>query len=274
MGAVHEALFYDKLPGNEVLCRLCPHDCRIRNGGGGACGVRFNDRGKLFTVVYDEVVSQEIDPVEKKPLFHFFPGSLAWSIATVGCNMACAFCQNWPIAQWPKEMLPRRLDQRATPPTRPVRIDLADVARQVVGERITPEEIVRNALEAGCASMAYTYTEPTVFFELAWDTAVRARESGLKNIRRTSLPSGPTSASKRWPTSSSNAASAARRSSTPRGAPSGSFPGPTFWASGCTWATRRRPWAQAARSATIMTASRSGPASTRRRCRRPRWPTP
>ena len=183
MRSLHEAMFYEKLEGHEVLCTLCPHDCRIRDGGRGACGVRFNDRGSLYTVVYDKVVSRQIDPVEKKPLFHFFPGSSAYSIATVGCNMRCSFCQNWVVSQWPKEMLPKSLDEDARLAAKePVCPQLAALDDAVVGERITPEQIVGAALATGCRSIAYTYTEPTVFYELAHDTAVLARERGVKNI--------------------------------------------------------------------------------------------
>jgi len=113
---LHEAQFYEKRPGNEVLCTLCPHDCRIRDGGRGACAVRFNHGGTLYTVVYDRVVSRNIDPIEKKPFFHFLPGSRAYSIATVGCNLRCSFCQNWEISQWPKDELPRGLKEAAAEP--------------------------------------------------------------------------------------------------------------------------------------------------------------
>ena len=183
MQSLHEAQFYERLPGNEVRCTLCPHDCRIRDGGRGACAVRFNDGGVLYTLVYDKVVSREIDPIEKKPLFHFLPGSRAYSIATVGCNLRCAFCQNWEISQWPKETLPRGFaPSGATGPAEPVCPQLTAIDDAVVGERVTPQEIVDSALATGCRSIAYTYTEPTVFYELSYDTAVLARASGLKNI--------------------------------------------------------------------------------------------
>jgi pyruvate formate lyase activating enzyme len=179
MQALHEAQFYERLPGNEVRCTLCPHDCRIHDGGRGACAVRYNDRGVLYTLVYDKVVSREIDPIEKKPLFHFLPGTRAYSIATVGCNLRCAFCQNWDISQWPKEMLPRGL---AAEPAEPLCPQLAALEDAIVGERVTPRQIVDAALATGCRSIAYTYTEPTIFYELAFDTAVLARARGLKNV--------------------------------------------------------------------------------------------
>ncbi len=97
MDELHEARFYEALSDERVLCTLCPHDCRITEGGRGACGVRYNKNGVLYTLVYDRVVSRSVEPVEKKPLYHFYPGSTAYSIATVGCNLRCAFCQNWEL---------------------------------------------------------------------------------------------------------------------------------------------------------------------------------
>jgi len=183
MTALHEASFYEQRPDNEVRCTLCPHDCHVRAGGRGACGVRFNVRGRLYTLVYDRVVSRGIDPIEKKPLFHFLPGSRAYSIATVGCNLRCSFCQNWTVSQWPKDHLPRTLDEHGgREPTEIVCPQLAAAAGAVLGEEVTPDEIVERAVASGCRSIAYTYTEPTVFYELAHDTAVRARARGLKNV--------------------------------------------------------------------------------------------
>jgi pyruvate formate lyase activating enzyme len=183
MPSPHEAMFYEKLAGKEVLCTLCPHDCRIHTGGRGACGVRFNDRGTLYTVVYDKVISRQIDPIEKKPLFHFLPGTRCYSIATVGCNLRCAFCQNWDISQWPREELPRSLDESGMLAAKePVCPQLATLDDAVVGDKVTPPEIVEAALASGCRSIAFTYTEPTIFFELAYDTAVLARARGLRTI--------------------------------------------------------------------------------------------
>jgi len=183
LSASHEAWFYEKRPGNEVLCTLCPHDCHIRDGGRGVCAVRYNHQGTLFTVVYDKVISRHIDPIEKKPFYHFMPGSRSYSIATVGCNLRCAFCQNWEISQWPKDRLPHGLDEAGNATTKElVCPQLAEIEREVMGEHVTPEEIVRQALASGCSSIAYTYTEPTIFYELAYDTAVLARAKGLKNL--------------------------------------------------------------------------------------------
>jgi pyruvate formate lyase activating enzyme len=181
MQSVHEARFWQPLAGGKVLCTLCPHDCKIGPGGRGACAVRYNEGGKLYTLVYDKVVSRDLDPVEKKPLFHFFPGSTAYSIATVGCNLRCAFCQNWEISQWPKEHLAKG-GAGAGEPHEPVCPPLATLERAIPGEHVTPEAIVAAALRTGARSIAYTYTEPTIFYELAYDTAVLARKKGLKNI--------------------------------------------------------------------------------------------
>lgn len=154
-----KALLYETKEGQKVVCNLCAHRCVIHPGLIGICGVRENRGGTLHTLVYDRVVSANIDPIEKKPLFHFLPGTGSFSIATVGCNFHCRFCQNWEISQMPK-----------------------DRKGLVLGRKITPGAIVREALATGCASIAYTYTEPTVFFELAYDTAKLASSRGLKNI--------------------------------------------------------------------------------------------
>ena len=178
---VHEALFYEPLADKKVLCTLCPHDCRIPNNGRGACSVRYNRDGKLYTLVYDKVVAREVNPIEKKPLFHFHPGSYAYSISTVGCNLRCSYCQNWQISQWPKDHLPKKLDKRAEDTPEPVCPQLEVLDAKVPGEPITPAEIVRAAKRTGCQSVSYTFTEPTIFYELAYDTALLAREQGLKN---------------------------------------------------------------------------------------------
>lgn len=153
-----EALIYQKLPNDVVRCDLCAHHCRIMPGKLGICQVRKNIDGTLYTLVYDRVISQGVDPVEKKPLFHFYPGSSAYSIATPGCNFRCPWCQNWQIAQMPRE---RHL---------------------VRGEELTPEQIIAAAKACGSRSIAYTYTEPTIFFELAYDVAQLAHAAGLANI--------------------------------------------------------------------------------------------
>jgi pyruvate formate lyase activating enzyme len=183
METLHEAMFYETGANNAVICTLCPHNCHIHDGGRGVCAVRFNRSGRLYTLVYDKIVSREIDPVEKKPLFHFLPGSRAYSIATVGCSLRCSFCQNWKISQWPKEHLPKNVAAGgAAQPAEPMCPQLEAVEDSVVGEHVTPQQIVDVALATGSQSIAYTYTEPTIFYELAYDTAVLARAKGLKNI--------------------------------------------------------------------------------------------
>jgi pyruvate formate lyase activating enzyme len=151
-------MFHNKLEGNVVHCHLCSHRCRIREGKRGICGVRENKDGTLYSLVYGKLVARHVDPIEKKPLFNFLPGSSAYSIATVGCNFRCENCQNWEISQSPK-------------PQRPI-----------AGEDVSPEEVVKAAKRLGCESIAYTYTEPVIFMEYAYDTAKLAVENGIKNI--------------------------------------------------------------------------------------------
>ena len=153
-----EARFYEKLSGNVVKCHLCSHHCRIVEENRGLCGVRENRGGTLYSLVYGKLVSRAVDPIEKKPLFHVLPGSSAYSVATVGCNFQCKNCQNWEISQSPK---PQGL---------------------IMGRETSPEETVKAAKMTGCKSIAYTYTEPTIFMEYAYDTAKLAVENGVKNV--------------------------------------------------------------------------------------------
>lgn len=155
---MREAALYTRLSDKRVRCDLCAHHCRIADGRMGACQVRKNFDGTLYTLVYGRAVSQNVDPVEKKPLYHFYPGSRAYSIATPGCNFRCRWCQNWQIAQMPRE------------------------TQIIMGAECTPNQIVEAAQAAGCQSIAYTYTEPTVFFEFTYDVARRAHAAGLQNI--------------------------------------------------------------------------------------------
>jgi pyruvate formate lyase activating enzyme len=180
MSALKEALYYEPLPDGKVLCTLCPHDCKIPDGARGACAVRYNQGGKLYTLVYDKVIAREVNPIEKKPLFHFYPGSFAYSISTVGCNLRCSFCQNWQISQWPKDHLPKHITANDEAPE-PLCPHLVNMEQHVPGESVTPVMIVAAAQKTGCLSISYTFTEPTIFFELAYDTAVLARQQGLKN---------------------------------------------------------------------------------------------
>ena len=155
---MREALLYQKLEHNKVRCNLCAHRCVINPGKKGICKVRENIGGILYTKVYGRTITQNIDPIEKKPLYHFYPGSKVYSMATAGCNFQCLFCQNWYISQ----------------------IINDEVFK--LGQNITPEKIVLNTKKAECQTIAYTYTEPTIFFEYSYDTARIAHEAGLKNI--------------------------------------------------------------------------------------------
>jgi len=154
-----EAFLYEPLEENKVKCNLCNHRCVIKEGRRGICGVRENSEGALKTLVYGRLIARHIDPIEKKPLFHLLPGSLSYSIATVGCNFRCRFCQNADIAQMPSNR-----------------------NGMIAGEFFSPKDVVDAALKEDCKTIAYTYTEPTVYFELAYDTAKLAHEKGIKNV--------------------------------------------------------------------------------------------
>jgi pyruvate formate lyase activating enzyme len=176
-----EAMFYEPLTEGRVLCTLCALYCKISAGRRGACGVRVNVDQTLYTLVYDRIVARDVDPIEKKPLFHFWPGSRAYSIATVGCNFRCLHCQNYEISQMLKEKLPLVRESGGDNPD-VLCLSLRDLADRIPGEEVTPEDIVTAALRAHCRSIAYTYTEPTIFFELAYDTARLAAAEGLANV--------------------------------------------------------------------------------------------
>jgi pyruvate formate lyase activating enzyme len=151
-----EARFYEKLADERIRCLICPRRCVVDDVERGYCGVRENVGGTYHTIVYGRVCTYHVDPVEKKPLFHFLPGTTAFSLATVGCNMECKFCQNWEISQ-----------------ERPENVDAAD---------IPPDRVVEAARQAGAPTVAYTYTEPTVYYEFMLDTATAGRALGLKNV--------------------------------------------------------------------------------------------
>ena len=153
---MHEAMFYEKTEDKEVKCGLCPHRCKIANQRRGICGVRENKEGVLYSLVYGKAISWAIDPIEKKPLYHFHPGSDIFSIATMGCNLRCGHCQNYSISQLSGE--------------------------EIEGRDLSPEKVVSQAKMTGCLSIAYTYTEPTIFFEYAYDTSRLAKKDNLNNI--------------------------------------------------------------------------------------------
>ncbi|MBI5896657.1 MAG: AmmeMemoRadiSam system radical SAM enzyme [Desulfobacterales bacterium] len=153
------ACLYETLDDQDVRCNLCNHRCVIPLGRRGICQVRHNEGGALRALVYGRLIARHVDPIEKKPMFHLLPGSRSYSIATVGCNFRCRFCQNADIAQMPR-----------------------DRDGLVMGDQCTPQEVVADALRHKCQSIAYTYTEPTIFFEFALDTAKLAHGQGLKNV--------------------------------------------------------------------------------------------
>jgi len=148
-----EAMLYEQLPENKVKCNLCERRCLIPEGSIGFCLVRKNENGKLFSLVYGKACSAQVDPITKKPLSHFHPGSLVMSIATVGCNFRCRFCDNWVISQ----------------------------EKEIQGYDLPPEKVVEAAKDNGCQGISYTYTEPTIFFEYAYDTAKIAHDQGIFN---------------------------------------------------------------------------------------------
>jgi pyruvate formate lyase activating enzyme len=155
---VKEALLYQKLPDQRVQCNLCAHRCVITPGRKGICMVRENREGVLYTLVYGIPLSQAVDPIEKKPLFHFYPGSTAFSIATVGCNFRCEFCQNADISQMPRD------------------------SGRILGNQASAGQVVQAAKRYGCRSVAYTYTEPTIFFEYSYDIARLAHGQDIASV--------------------------------------------------------------------------------------------
>ncbi|WP_432735047.1 AmmeMemoRadiSam system radical SAM enzyme [Maridesulfovibrio sp. FT414] len=155
---LHPARLWKKLKENKVQCRLCSYFCIIEPSAHGKCGVRQNVDGELMTKTYELVAAINIDPVEKKPLYHFLPGTSTFSLGTQGCNFGCTFCQNASLSQHPK------------------------TGRQITGQKVTPQTIVEAAIAHNCDSISFTYSEPTIFFELMQDTARLAHGNGLKNI--------------------------------------------------------------------------------------------
>ena len=155
---MREAVLYDKMTRRRVRCHVCSHCCVIEPGERGLCAVRENVDGTLRTLIYGRLISRDVDPIEKKPLFHFYPGTRAYSIASVGCNFTCQNCQNHYISQYPREH-----------------------AGRIVGDRIEAKDVVDDAVSNGCRSIAYTYTEPTVAIEYVLEVMRLARDAGLCN---------------------------------------------------------------------------------------------
>jgi pyruvate formate lyase activating enzyme len=158
MNELKEAMLYEKLPDGRVHCRLCPWDCKIAKDKCGVCGVRQNIDGKLFSLIYGKVSSVAIDPIEKKPLIRFHPGSKVLSFGTFGCNMKCGHCQNWQISHV------KKIDQ------------------ELRSDYISPERAIELAKESGCEGIAWTYNEPTIWFEYTYDCAKLAKEAGLYTV--------------------------------------------------------------------------------------------
>lgn len=158
-----ECLLYE-ISGDYIECQTCNHRCRIAPFKRGICGVRENQKGKLVNLIYGRVIAENIDPIEKKPLYHFMPGTKSLSIASVGCNFKCQWCQNDDISQCTKDDANR------------------DTFMNKLGFEMEPEDVVRHALKAKTPSISYTYTEPTIFLEFALDTMKLAKKAGLKNI--------------------------------------------------------------------------------------------
>ena len=171
-----EALLYVALDNLVVHCQLCAHGCKIGEGKFGFCGVRQNIKGRLYANNYSKIVAANVDPIEKKPLYHFLAGTKTFSIASAGCNFQCGFCQNWQISQ----VDPRSLALTGTSLDK--RLEVLDYINQNPGEKIAAAQIVKLAKQNGCQSIAYTYTEPTIYFEFALEVAKLAKAAGLYNI--------------------------------------------------------------------------------------------
>jgi pyruvate formate lyase activating enzyme len=175
---MQEAVLYQKLENNKVRCLACSWKCLLAESGTGICGVRFNEDGKLYSAVYGRAVGMHLDPMEKKPLYHFLPTATVLSFGTLGCNFGCSFCQNWEISQ-PPRLLKVAPSEGATFTERKNRLTrlIEETSRSLL-----PKEIVEKALEIGSPAIAYTYNEPAVFAEYAHDTAKLAKERGLLNV--------------------------------------------------------------------------------------------
>ncbi len=157
---MRESYLYKKIDKQTVQCLTCRHNCQLKKGQRGICGVRENIDGQLMVLNYGRLVVVHVDPIEKKPFYHFLPGTLTYSLATVGCNFRCLHCQNADISQYPR-LHPQQ---------------------DIPGSYFTPHQVIAQALKYDCPSIAYTYTEPTIFLEFALDTMKLARQQGLKNV--------------------------------------------------------------------------------------------
>ena len=169
-------VLYDELPDNKVKCNICSHRCTIAEGKVGICGTRQNIKGKIYTLIYNTVSSEAVDPIEKKPLYHFLPGTLSYSLGTIGCNFRCQHCQNWNISQVTLE--------------------------EAYTKEITPEEAIRRAIASGSKSISWTYNEPAIWHEYTYDSAVLAKKAGhkptvsFKNLNNNNTVKTPIAATK------------------------------------------------------------------------------
>lgn len=167
---IKEGVLFEKLPDNKVKCQICSHRCTIADGKFGICRTRQNKNGKLYTLIYNTVSSEAIDPIEKKPLYHFMPGTLSYSIGTIGCNFRCQHCQNWNISQvlaesnFENPVISKYLNESSNT------------------MEITPESAIKRALASGSKSISWTYNEPAIWHEYTYDSAVLAKKAGLKTI--------------------------------------------------------------------------------------------
>lgn len=153
---IKEGVLFDELPDKKVKCHVCSHRCTITEGKVGICRTRQNRNGKIYTLIYNVVSSEAVDPVEKKPLYHFLPGTLSYSLGSIGCNFRCEHCQNWNISQVNPE--------------------------ESYTMEITPEAAINRALAYGSKSISWTYNEPAIWHEYTFDSAVLAKKAGLKTV--------------------------------------------------------------------------------------------
>jgi pyruvate formate lyase activating enzyme len=155
---MRKAMLWEKISDSKVRCLLCRHACLIENGGFGSCGMRKCENGELLTFSYEKTVAEHLDPIEKKPLYHFLPGTTTYSIAGAGCNFTCSFCQNWQIST------------------------ISALKGDALGHEASASELAEKAVRSGAKSVSYTYTEPTIFFEYAYEIAEKAAGKGLRNV--------------------------------------------------------------------------------------------
>lgn len=173
---MHEAALYTRNPDRSVRCGLCRHNCHIKDGKLGICMVRENRGGTLYSLFYGRPCALAVDPIEKKPLFHFRPGSRSFSVATLGCNFQCEFCQNWDISQYGRSSGVADFSPRSSG-TNSSRTEVRYSEHETL-----PEDIVKEAVERGCKTISYTYSEPTIFYEYARDIGRLAKREGIENV--------------------------------------------------------------------------------------------